>query len=300
MTGASVPEQLHCVVKIEDVNEKDGFIHFNPGLASRGMNIAYQGEDLKFREEVLSAGRMIDPACFSVLASTGKYMVDVFCLPRVTVISTGDEIVKVDASPGPSEIRDANAYSIFSFLQRFEINPIIEGPIPDEESLLKPLVEKALAASDIVVITGGVSMGDKDIVPGILKQCGVEQVFLKVKIRPGKPAWFGAKSNSVVFAFPGNPFSVQVALKVFLEPYLRKAFKMQSIEKWHLPLNIARTKKHTLREFFPARIYEGGNLIKEIPYKSSGDFRVASISNGIVEHPEDSSTISGKVLFIPW
>jgi molybdopterin molybdotransferase len=141
--------------------------------------------------------------------------------------------------------------------------------------------------SDIIIITGGVSAGDADLVPQALAACGVQEIFHKVKIRPGKPIWFGRHPGGArVFALPGNPFSVQAACRLFIEPYLRACFDLPAAEPLVLPMGRAKMKRVSFDEFFPAKISNlRGAHIELLHHHSSGDITAVLDADGIAHHP---------------
>jgi molybdopterin molybdotransferase len=226
------------------------------------------------------------------LASLGKAFIKVYRKPNVAIISTGNEIKKVSEAILPYHIRDSNTYSTTGFFYNYHITPAYKEIIPDDKEKLRAGIEKALEA-DILILSGGVSMGDADFIPEILQELGVKKIFHKIQIKPGKPLWFGKTESTVVFALPGNPFSVQVAFKIFIEPYLRACMGMKQIIPLKLPIAGNKKKKTSFDEYFPCKISSlNQTRIQSVAFNGSGDIRAAIESDGIALHPSAQGDIS--------
>ncbi|TGN00646.1 molybdopterin molybdotransferase MoeA [Leptospira yasudae] len=307
MTGAAVPAGLDAVIKIEESEEvskksSETYVRLNSKKVFPYLNIALQGEDLKRSDLVLKTGTKILMPEISLLASLGIDRVAVSSLPKVTIISTGNEVIPIDAKPNPVQIRDSNSYSLLAMLRKYEIIPQAALLVPDEESKITQALEQGLN-SDILLLSGGVSMGSMDLVPPLLKRLGVEQIFHKVHLKPGKPIWFGRKGKTAVFGLPGNPFSVQVCARIFLDPYLRSYLGLPRLPAQRYSFFGMRKKKNSLPEYFPV-CFETKELtgITAKSFNGSGDIRAGLSSDGIALHPADRSEINdGDVLdFLPW
>ncbi|TGL97838.1 molybdopterin molybdenumtransferase MoeA [Leptospira barantonii] len=307
MTGAVVPEGLDAVIKIEESEEvsKEGDsvrVRFNSNKVFHFLNISVRGEDLKKGESVLKAGTKIGMSELSLLASLGMNRVSVSSLPKVTIISTGNEVVPVDARPHPYQIRDSNSYSLIALLRKYEIQPDAVLLVPDDESKISEALQQGLQ-SDILLLSGGVSMGSMDLVPPLLKRLGVEEVFHKVHLKPGKPIWFGKKGQTAVFGLPGNPFSVQVCARIFLDPYIRSFLGTEISKPQRYTFFGTRKKKNSLPEYFPVFLETKEQTgIAAKSFNGSGDVRAGLLSDGIALHPADQNEIpEGQVLdFFPW
>lgn len=301
MTGAPVPAGADVVLKVEDSEEESSFVNFKLDLIKKWQNIALKGEDLSKNEAIMNAGTELGPAQIATLAATGHAEIKVAKLPAVRIISTGNELVKIRQKVLSHQIRDSNYYSLLSFLQKYGIHTPAYSLIPDKESLLANAI--ASATEDILILSGGVSMGDADFVPDALEKAGFKKVFHKVAIKPGKPLWFGKKGNQIAFALPGNPVSVQVAWKLFIEPFIRSACKMPEAPYLILPFMSERIKKSCFDEFFPCQLRnEGLTYLKPAVSNGSGDIRSTGLSDGIAWHPADSpELVSGNyVKFFKW
>ncbi|BDA78671.1 molybdopterin molybdenumtransferase MoeA [Leptospira kobayashii] len=307
MTGAPVPLGLDVVIKIEDslLSEDDRGnkqVSFSLKNVRPWQNIARKGEDLHKGDSILFPGHTLGTSEISILASLGKNLVSVVTLPKIQIISTGNEIVPIDRTPLDWQIRDSNSYTISSILSKYKIVPESVKNIPDEESLLTEAISKGLE-SDILILSGGVSMGSMDLVPSVLQKLGVELVFHKVGIKPGKPIWFGKRGNTIVFGMPGNPFSVQICSRIFLEPFLRASMGQKQIPAMRLPILGARNKKGSLTEFFPVRLEtKDKTYLSAVSFNGSGDIRAGLSSNGLAVHPADSEQIQDGdwIEFLPW
>ena len=303
MTGSAVPSPANVLIKIEDANTLEDTITFNIENVSAFENIALKGEDRKAETLIISKNTSLDALIIGSLAVVGYKSVEVYSLPKVTVISTGNEVKPLGEPVSDVEIRDSNSYVLEAFLKRFGI--ILENKllIPDDPVLLTEAIEKALATSDILILSGGVSAGDADYVPGILKEQGVAEIFHKVNIKPGKPLWFGKhKSGTIVFGLPGNPFSVQVGYKLFIEPFLNACLHQDPINFYTVPLNKERVKKSRLNEFFPCILNKEDFSITPSKFNGSGDISAALFTNGIGFHPSSIQELPkySKVRFIFW
>ncbi|MBM9577575.1 molybdopterin molybdotransferase MoeA [Leptospira sp. 201903070] len=307
MTGAPVPEGLDAVIKIEDSQELSlensvSKVKLNSDKIFYFMNIAVRGEDLKKGEFVLGSGTKIGMPEISLLASLGVDNVSVNSLPTVSIVSTGNEVVPVGSTPLPFQIRDSNSYSLIAILNRYNIKPKSIVLVPDEEIKITEALDKGLE-SDILLLSGGVSMGSMDLIPPILERLGVKKIFHKVSLKPGKPIWFGKKGKTVVFGLPGNPFSVQVCARIFLDPYIRSCLGMQISEPLRYVFYGKRKKKSSLPEFFPAFLETKDKTgLSSKSFNGSGDIRAGLFADGIALHPgEQAEILEGNVLnFFPW
>ncbi|EMY71148.1 molybdopterin molybdotransferase MoeA [Leptospira vanthielii] len=306
MTGAPVPDGFDLVIKIEDatLTEFNGQkqVSFSLKEVKPWQNIAKQGEDVKNNQLVLPKGIQIGTSEFSLLASLGKDKVSVVKAPKVHIISTGNEVVPIHQSPLPFQIRDSNSYTIASILSKYKIQPESVTHVPDRDKELTEQIQKGLEA-DILILSGGVSMGSMDLVPSILLRLGVELLFHKTSIKPGKPIWFGKRKNTIVFGMPGNPFSVQTCSRIFLEPFLRKSYGQSQLPSYKLPYSTTKQKKGALTEFFPARLETTDKTyLTPLAFNGSGDIRAGIFSDGLAIFPSDLSQIQqgDMIEFLPW
>ncbi len=300
MTGAPVPPFMDTMIPVEKTAINDHAVSFLSAVIKKGQNIALKGEDLTAGREIPIKGRIIQWLEYAALAALGIRQLSVFRLPVVRIVSTGNEIKSADSAVSDYQIRDSNAYSIEGFLRKYSIIPDSVTHVPDDLQQLQLTFNNQ--QSDILIVSGGVSMGEADFVPKALEQAGYKCLFHKVAIKPGKPLWVGTKGRSIAFALPGNPVSVQVALKIFVEPYIRKSFLAEEQTCIVLPLDIERTKKSDMTEYFPVRISDHKNGLIPCHSNGSGDIRVTMFSHGIALHPVQTPYLSAgtPVRFYPW
>lgn len=226
-TGAEVPADCDAVVMVEKSRAlpADGAAGTRVALDDTpraGQHVCHRGEDLRVDEVVLRAGRRLSPIDLSVLAAVGCDPVPVRARPRVGLLTTGDELVPPRARPGPGQIREGNTYYLDARARLAGAEVVNLGVVPDDEALLERRFREVLATCDAVITTGGVSMGKYDLVGAVFERCGVENVFHKVAIKPGKPLWFGLHGRVPVFALPGNPVSCLIGFEVFVRPALAR------------------------------------------------------------------------------
>jgi molybdopterin molybdotransferase len=220
-TGAELPRGCDAVVMVEKTRTEDSAVVLDDDPRP-GQNVCHRGEDLRQGDVVLRRGVRLSPVELAVLAAVGCEPVPVFAQPRVAILTTGDELVPPASKPGVGQIREGNSFYLAARARAAgaAVSPL--GIVPDEPSELERAFRGALAESDVVIATGGVSMGRYDLVGGVLERCGVEPVFHKVAIKPGKPLWFGMKGPVPVFGLPGNPVSCLIGFEVFIAPALAK------------------------------------------------------------------------------
>ncbi|MDH5717273.1 MAG: molybdopterin molybdotransferase MoeA [Spirochaetia bacterium] len=282
MTGAPIPDSANLVIKVEDSVYKNNSIFFKNPSVKKWMNISRKGEDIKKNNQLLEKGTRIDHIAISILATIGKTNIKVYEPPKAAIISTGSEIIDPFQTPKPFQIRDSNSYSLKAFLNEYLIKPEFMIKVSDNKKEIKKNIKKGLKY-DLLFISGGVSMGDKDFVPEILESLEVKKIFHKVKIKPGKPVWFGKYADkTLVFGMPGNPFSCQVIYKVLIEPLIRTSFSMPKQKPIKIPIAFSRRKKNNRDEFFPVK-FSSSKFIKLLPVinMGSGDIKAAKDSIGL-------------------
>lgn len=293
MTGAPVPDSADAVIKKEEADERGGIVTFRAENFTRFQNIATQGEDCGRGSVILARHRQLQFGHLSLLAAVGKTRVAVARLPRVAVIATGNELQPALGAVAPHQIRDSNSWAISGFLRKYGIEPGTSAIVRDTLGDLTRAFSSVLD-HDLLIISGGVSVGDADLVPDAMAKCGVQEHFHTVKIRPGKPLWFGSLEDGIrVFALPGNPFSVQTACRVFINEYLRASFHLPAAQPLLLPMSTARKKRTAFDEFFPAALSVLGTThIDPLLYTTSGDITAAAASDGIALHPAGAADLA--------
>lgn len=301
MTGAAVPPSANAVVKIEDCKVTDSFVAVNEGSQIKPwLNIALQGEDAKAHQIILQRGSVINATVLATLASVGKKEILVFKKPTIAIIATGNEIVKINENILPHQIRNSNTYALVGLIESLGLKITQNHLVSDNKAELKKTLQQAITC-DVIIITGGVSMGTADFVPQVLMGNGITPLFHKVKIKPGKPIWFGANGNSTVFALPGNPMSVQTTFKVFVEPYLQQVAQLPKVSMY-LPMSVGRKQKVLLDEYFSCTLEGNPTTLLPIPNNGSGDIISNIKSHGIALHASATGDLaSGDVVkFISW
>ncbi len=219
MTGAEVPEGADCVIMVE-FTEGTGERRIRFTGEDTQVNICRRGEDLKSGQVVLHRGTLIAPEHVAVLATVGCTEPRVARRVRLGIISTGDEIVEPSVRPARSQIRNSNGYQLLAQAKRMRVAPTYYGIAADERGSLDGLIDRALEECDVVMLSGGVSMGEFDLVPEALRKNGVKILYDKVATKPGRPTTFGVSPRALVFGLPGNPVSTFVLFEVLVKPVL--------------------------------------------------------------------------------
>lgn len=302
MTGAPVPSGADSVVMVEYTERHGDTVRTDRPVGS-GENIVPQGAEARQGSLLLDRGALLNEAGIALAASVGKARVEVYRKPRVAVLTTGDEIVPIDAVPGPTQIRNSNSYSLAVQIQRAGGEPVILPIAPDEAQALRQIIEDGFK-SDLLLLTGGVSMGRYDLVEQVLSEFGAEFFFTGAQIQPGRPVVFGRCSlgaparestGSYFFGLPGNPVSTMVTFELFAKPML-EALAGQSPRK--LRLLHARLKRdvHTktgLRRFLPAMLsgeFERAE-VELVGWQGSGDIAAIARADCYLVIPPDRAHI---------
>jgi molybdopterin molybdotransferase len=289
MTGAPMPAGADCVIPVEDTNRLDDGRRVRIGHAlAPGRYIARRGSDCAAGRMVLSKGVKLTPAAIAVAASVGAHVVDVFARPTCAVLSTGDEIVPLDATPGPTQIRNSNSAMLVALLDRLGADARDLGIIFDDPQRIRSAIETAIGQHDITFITGGMSMGEFDFVPRVLREIGVQLKITKLRIKPGKPFVFGTMSPRFVFGLPGNPvsgFACTLRLCSRLIARLAGAAAADA-ERWVTAPLAEALEASGPREFYqPAVLREDGDLLP-LKWKGSADIYTLAQANALLVRPE--------------
>jgi molybdopterin molybdotransferase len=218
MTGAPAPKGADAVVMVEYTALSDGRVTITRGIAT-GDNIAPGGSEARAGDLLLEPGTLMDYAALAVASSVGQQNVWVFRRPVVGILSTGDEVVELSALPGPTQIRNSNSYSLAAQVRAAGATPRMIGIARDETSQLRELISEGLD-TDLLVLTGGVSMGKYDLAEQVLSELGAEFFFTGAQIQPGRPVVFGRVGEKYFFGLPGNPVSTMVTFALFVRPLL--------------------------------------------------------------------------------
>jgi molybdopterin molybdotransferase len=286
MTGAPVPEGASAVIKVEETEESDGYVKLKAGVRP-GQDVHKKGSYISKGTRVKSKGERVNVSDIAALASVGRGFVKVWRRPAVSVLSTGDELAAASDRPSGARIRDANQPMLISLLARDGIPANGLGIVRDDEGALRTAIKKGLEG-DILIISGGVSAGRYDRIPELLAMEGVERVFHKVDIKPGKPLFFGKKGDKMVFGMPGNPMSAFVCYLLFVRPAILKMMgvhdPIQKMERGVLRQDIERSDLR--KEFVPVEIFKDdtvGSAPQLTPITSAGSADVFCLgrANGL-------------------
>ena len=289
MTGAPMPDGADTVVRVEDTDNRSDVVTIT-AATPKGLSVRHAGEDLRKGETILTSGTVVRAAEIGLLASVGKAMVRVFKRARVAVLSTGDEIVDVDAPIARGQIRDANRYSLASAIRAAGAEPWVRGIVRDTPDALRAALREAMSA-DAIVTSGGVSVGDHDHLKPVLSELGSID-FWAIAIRPGRPLAFGelrdGERRVPIFGLPGNTVSSLLTFELFVRPAL---LRMQGRRNVTRPRARARLlepvdKIKSLR-FFARGIYDAdaGTVTTTGP-QGSGILRSMSLANCLIDLAE--------------
>ena len=306
MTGAKLPESFDTVIQVE-LTEKvlDDHVRFL-AVVSSGQNLAIEGEDAKKGDPLVLRGTLLQPRHISTLAAVGQWEVNVFSRPSVAVFATGGELKEPWESATGAFIRNSNAHFLLSALKVAGFSHAAYlGVVPDTPEDIQSKIREGLS-SDFLILTGGVSAGEIDIVPDCLEACGVEKVLHKISVKPGKPIYVGkSREGCIVLGLPGNPVAVIVHFYMLVRPLLLKATgaKVYLPRPIWLPLAVDVRNKGEQKKFAPGRVESdgGGSRVVEITSHGSGDFVSALQAEGVFEIPLGVKKLSAgeKVRFYP-
>lgn len=285
MTGAMIPKGSDCVIMVEHTRETaKGLIEFT--AEKTATNICYKGEDINKGEIVLPKGMLIKPQHIAVLASVGCVNPTVYRKAKVGILSTGDELVEPQFKPGPGEIRNSNAWQLMAQARAMNVESDYFGIAPDEEKQTLALIEKAMAECDVILLTGGISMGDYDFVTAVLKEAGFTFHFKSLAMQPGRPTLFGTTSaRKICFGLPGNPVSSFNQFELLVKPLLYKMmghdFKPVIVK---LPLTVDYRRKKTERLSFIPVILDDDS-ISPVEYHGSAHINSLNMAFGLMRVP---------------
>ncbi len=318
MTGTATPPQADAVIRLEDVSlltdaesGQTERIRVEISEITAGRNLMYQGESMRAGETVLEPGVPLTAAQIGLLAELGRAKVPVHPAPRVAILATGNELVPLDQTPAAGEIRNSNEPMLIAQVLASGGIPIPLGIARDDRADLRNHVEQGLQA-DFLLLTGGVSAGLLDLVPAVLAECGVTQVFHKVNMKPGKPLWFGqhateaGESHCAVFGLPGNPVSSLVCFELFVKPALRLRQGRKNGWQGGIPAELgqAHLVKGDRPVYYPARwsLQAGKLQARPVRWLGSADLRGTATANGmILFEPRETPYTPGELVpLFPW
>ena len=306
MTGAPVPGGADAVVMVEYSRASGSRVEITRGV-SPGENIVPRGAEAEVGQQLILRGQRLNEAAIALAASVGKSELQVYKRPKVAVLATGDEIVPVDVEPGPTQIRNSNTYSLAVQIRKAGGEPVLLPIAPDEPGKLRSLMEEGLQ-SDLLILTGGVSMGRYDFVEQVLSEIKAEFFFTGAKIQPGRPVVFGKSiagipteetRHAYFFGLPGNPVSTMVTFELFARPML-EALAGRSLRKLMFVQSRLKSEirvKPGLKRFLPAMLsgeFEE-SVVELVRWQGSGDIAATARANCyIVIRPDRESIAAGE------
>lgn len=305
MTGAPIPEGADAVVQIEHTEIVDPTtVRMLETSPTAGRHILKRGAALRKGESVLSQGVLMRPVEIAILAEIGHGVVTVRPRPRVAVLPTGNELVALGEKPGEGQIRNSNGPMLVAAAERAGAEANELDIARDDRADLRRKIEQGLAA-DVLLLSGGVSAGDFDLVPGVLDELGVEMVFHKIALRPGKPLWFGVKNSgahrSLVFGLPGNPVSSFVCFELFGRPTIAALAGRGFAEPAMITAELSHEFDHRggRAACLPARVTPSHRAkkgarpgVEILPWQGSADLAALARANGLVRLPAEKLELS--------
>jgi len=297
MTGAMVPLDCDIVFMVEESEKLPNSRIIFTGKEPK-LNISYKGEDVKIGDIVLKKTSYIQPQDIAVMASVGHSNIRVKKRPVVGIISTGNELVNPSEKPGISQIRNSNGYQLIAQVSRAGGVPIDYGIASDNEAVTLEIVERAIQNSDLVIITGGVSMGDFDFVPSVLKNAGVKILFDRVNVQPGKPTTFGVHSKSIVFGLPGNPVSSFIQFELLIRPLISRmmCYDWKPVE-YVLPMAVKYERKSSDRLGIIPIIFNKEMEVIPVEFHGSAHLTALSGLDGLVSlKPGTKTLMKGEIV----
>ncbi len=298
MTGAMLPPGTDRVIKKEVTEEKDGYMYLTG--EDNNINICFLGEDVRPGDVVLRAGHLIRPPEVGIIASMGLSAFQVYKKPRVGIVSTGSEIVSPGQKLSKGQIYNSNTYSISAQVVQTGAEVTFAGIVRDDKTSIKEKISNLLAECQMVLISGGVSVGEYDFVPGILKDSGVKLHFDKVAIQPGKPTVFGTRGNTLVFGLPGNPVSTFTIFEVFVKPML---YRLMGYDYLPLLLKGAMKKdfkrKQSVRTAYVPVRYDNDGFVEPVEYHGPAHLTALSQANALLKVPTGvTEVLKGSVVYV--
>ncbi len=285
MTGAAMPRGADAVAIVENCR-RDGDRVFVPGLIRSGANVTHRGALVRAGAVVVERGRTIESLTAGVLGTVGASEFLVYRRPRVTVFATGDELVNIDEEAGPAQIRDSNRRAVMALAESEWCRVVDGGIVGDDRIALREAVREGLE-SDVLVLSGGVSRGDFDLVADTLEAEGVDILFHRIALKPGKPLLFGRRGRTLVFGLPGNPVSTWVTAALCVAPALRVLGHRPEHRNWQLnvPLIGALPPTGDRTTVHPGHLFrndEGDLRVQAIDWRGSSDHLSYARANALI------------------
>jgi len=289
MTGAMLPRGCDAVVPVEQVQRSGDIAEIGRKPVQPWANVHRRGSDCRQGALLLAAGTRLSPPEVAIAAGAGMARLRVSAQPMIVVISTGNELIEPGEVIEPHQVRRSNAYGITASLRQHGYARVADDHLRDDEAELTERLGFHLRTHDVLILSGGVSMGKMDLVPKVLEKLGVHLVFHHIAQRPGKPMWFGvSQSGPAVFALPGNPVSTLVCLSRYVLPALRAAMGQAPAEAPRIAITAPVDVKVPLAFYLPVKLrYDdwGRTSAEPCPTNGSGDFTALAGTDGFVELP---------------
>ncbi|QUY57097.1 molybdopterin molybdotransferase MoeA [Chryseobacterium arthrosphaerae] len=302
MTGAALDHSMDTVIRYEDITIHNGSATINADI-KKGQNIHLKGRDKKAGEVLVKADQVITPVIMGILSSIGKTSVSVKKLPKIIIISTGDEMVSAESVPNHYQLRRSNGITIQSVVKKYNIEADILHLQDDYEEIRNEL-SRCIRTYDILLMSGGVSMGKFDYLPEVCEELGIEKLFHKIKQRPGKPFWFGKnKDQKLVFAFPGNPVSVFMCLHRYFIPWLERSLGLSGSSPQYAVLQNDMLVSFPLQYFVQVKlsVNQAGQLTAEsVETNGSGDFSHLADTDAFMELPLEKDIFRKGEVYKIW
>ena len=291
MTGAMLPRGADCVIPSEEIEEvSNGVYELKAGISTEPYrNVQRRGSDSDPSVPMLTAGTRLGSPEIAVVASAGLATVSVSRQPKFVVVSTGDELVEPGEPIEEHQVRRSNAYAVVACLREHGFEQVSDDHIVDDEAMLRQRLSRHLAERDVLILSGGVSKGKFDFVPGVLKGLGVEEVFHRIAQRPGAPMWFGiAREGQAVFGLPGNPVSTLMCVIRYVIPAMHAAMGARRPAPEVIELAASIKLGRTMSSFVPVQVQwdpAGRHSAQPRQPNGSGDFLALAGTDGFVELP---------------
>lgn len=283
-TGAPIPSGTDTVVMQEKINRDGNTIEILDTFLVKSANVRPQGSQTKKGELALQESQLLSPVAISFLAGIGINKVNVFSKPTVSIIVTGKELAKAEDTITEGKIFESNSIGLIAALNQIGINPVSVEVVDDVEAEIEQAISNQLT-SDILILTGGVSVGDYDLVPASLENCGVQKIFHKIKQKPGKPFYFGCHNQTLVFALPGNPAAVMSCFYEYVAQAISNFTQKEYFKTMLLPLSEDFNKKAGLTFFLKGKI--AGRNVMVLNDQESYKLNSFAVADCLIEFDED-------------
>lgn len=294
MTGAPLPEGADAVVPVEQTEMRgDDVVQIASPFPTAGKHVMPRGESMRAGQVVLQAGHRIRSLEMALLAEVGHAMVHVYPRPRVAVIPTGNELVSPEAKPGPGRIRNSNGPMLVTAVAEAGATAIDAGVATDDVASLSAAIA-AQRSADVILLTGGVSAGVRDLAPSVLQELGVKKVLHKVAVKPGKPVWFGvwpgadeSSQPTYVFGLPGNPVSSLVCFQLFVRPLLALVAggEFAGLPEIKAQLSADINHRGGRETYLPAKLSSDATEVTPVTWRGSADLAGLAAANALVRLP---------------